>query len=305
MESVESDPASSPEGPSGEDASQDAPHQMSPNVKRALAAMEVEFPEGITTLEPIIAYNVMLLFLDVSPDIPHESLVMVRLSLGDPLSESERRLLEPIVGSLPDSVRVHHDAVSEYLTALHRVIGISGGTHIFLGRGQYYPGDVQTMRLLVHEATHVKQWMEGRISHRGLNKDPNTPSEREAYGAEWRFLTKLRDPVYVRALHGKPEEIQAYLQEIDRFLRVVWPDQLPVEVQTLLTWIHEDAAAGAPVNQTIERVFLLFRVVPRRFSDKVAPLMVRGSRLIGIRREITISPDYTGSLLPNLPSDER
>ena len=85
---------------------------------------------------------------------PSPTLGLASPPVPEPLSQSSRRFLRPLVGFDPGEVRVHRGVVAAKLTGAVRADAVTAGEDILLGpgHGEDEPG---TLGLLAHELTHV------------------------------------------------------------------------------------------------------------------------------------------------------
>jgi hypothetical protein len=120
-----------------------------------------------------------------------------RAGSGRSAKPQERALMEQVHGPLPDTLKIHEgDAAREAAEGVQAKAFTLGTDIYFSGRADASTGE--GAELLVHEATHVKQAVEGRLpskSGKGLEtSSPSDPHELEAYaaGAEGRKLVNKK-----------------------------------------------------------------------------------------------------------------
>jgi hypothetical protein len=87
------------------------------------------------------------------PSIVHD----VLRSPGQPLDQTARAFFEPRFGHDFGDVRVHVDAKAAESARAVNALAYTVGNDVVFGAGQYTPGAYQSMRLLIHELTHVVQ----------------------------------------------------------------------------------------------------------------------------------------------------
>jgi hypothetical protein len=83
---------------------------------------------------------------------------------GQPLPESARDQVAPLVGDPSDQVRVHTDDTADSLARSVSATAFTTGSDIYFARGRYAPGSSDGDRLLAHELTHVAQQSEAPAS---------------------------------------------------------------------------------------------------------------------------------------------
>ncbi len=95
-------------------------------------------------------------------------------SLPTPLAERTRRILQPLVGIDPASVRVHRDVPAQHLADAYHADAITLGNDIALATG-HTDDTPETLGLLAHELTHVAQQRTARFVP-PLARTPSTTS---------------------------------------------------------------------------------------------------------------------------------
>lgn len=116
-----------------------------------------------------------------------------RAGSGRSPTPQERSIMEQVHGPLPKGMKIHEgDAAREAAQGVQAKAFTLGTDIYFSGRAD--ASTAEGAELLVHEATHVKQAVEGRLPNKksdGLEtSSPSDPHEQEAYaaGAEGRDL---------------------------------------------------------------------------------------------------------------------
>jgi hypothetical protein len=116
-----------------------------------------------------------------------------RAGSGRSASPKERALMEEVHGPLPKGMKIHEGAAAKEAAEGVQAKAFTLGTDIYFA-DNVNPKTPEGAELLVHEATHVKQAVEGRLPSKkgdGLEtSSPSDPHELEAYaaGAEGRDL---------------------------------------------------------------------------------------------------------------------
>jgi len=92
---------------------------------------------------------------------------------GQPLSDEMRRKLKDLLGYEPaSSIRLHAGGAARQFTKDIRAVAATKGTDIFLSRKVKLddPDDPETLAVLAHEITHVRQQMTGKIAKADKSK---------------------------------------------------------------------------------------------------------------------------------------
>jgi hypothetical protein len=105
-------------------------------------------------------------------------------------------------GHDPRPVTLHADRAAADVAAAADALAVTVGSDIYFGSGQFMPGTKAGDALIAHEATHARQYREGRIPMNGGVSAPSDPLEQEAFAAAAR-MTGL--PVSVMSTsHARP-----------------------------------------------------------------------------------------------------
>jgi hypothetical protein len=129
---------------------------------------------------------------------------------GQPLSESNRALMEPRFGSDFSGVRVHNDEQAVGAVRELNAQAFTRGEHIYFGAGYYQPDMPLGQRLLTHELTHVVQQRQGRVKPTvqaqgvAINDDAELELEADAMGAKALQMKRapIRDPSFHHLQNG-------------------------------------------------------------------------------------------------------
>jgi hypothetical protein len=109
-----------------------------------------------------------------------------RAGSGRSAKPQERALMEQVHGPLPDTLKIHEGAAAQEAAEGVQAKAFTLGTNIYFS-GNVNANNAEGAELLVHEATHVKQAVEGRLPTKkgdGLEtSSPSDPHELEAYAA--------------------------------------------------------------------------------------------------------------------------
>ncbi len=96
-------------------------------------------------------------------------------SAGNPLSDTVRSRIEPVLSADLSHVRVHTDTAAQNAASSINARAFTHKNDIFMGEGQS-PVD---LRLMAHENTHVVQQASGKIEDSRLSRHPDTDWELE------------------------------------------------------------------------------------------------------------------------------
>jgi len=113
---------------------------------------------------------------------PSTTLAAARRQSGLPLPEPIRRAAEALIGTDLSEVVLHLDDLADQAAAAIGASAFAVGPHLFFRRGRYQPGSDEGRRRLLHELTHVAQWVRGDIpiGDEATVASPDHPLEREA-----------------------------------------------------------------------------------------------------------------------------
>ncbi|MBK9050965.1 MAG: DUF4157 domain-containing protein [Chloroflexi bacterium] len=118
-----------------------------------------------------------------SPDIGYT--INQRRGMGSPLPPTVQTSLSAGLGTDLSDVRIHTDTQSDTLNQAVQAKAFTTGNDIFFRKGEYNPGSSAGMKLLAHEATHVRQQRQGPVSGTPIAggvqvSDPQDRFEKEA-----------------------------------------------------------------------------------------------------------------------------
>ena len=107
-----------------------------------------------------------------------------------PLSESTRRFVAPLVGVDPATVRIERGPDAHEVAAAHDADAVTDGEVIALGAG-YPEGEPETTALIAHELVHVARRRDPRFVPPLLAREssPAAPSASDESSARWHLET--------------------------------------------------------------------------------------------------------------------
>lgn len=105
------------------------------------------------------------------------------------LPETERRALEPIVGTDLPEVRLHTGETAARTAAALGAEAFAVGSHLFFGTGKYAPETPRGRALLAHELVHVRQQAVGGATRLQAKDGGADSAESEAQAVEGAVLS--------------------------------------------------------------------------------------------------------------------